>query len=99
GSKDLKPFTVPDADKIMIYPYTLNQDQEPILASLEEIKKVDSRVYDLINDNEERLRIRPSLKTASDRKDDIKKFKEKFKLDEDGKPIWHYLQDDYYKYV
>jgi hypothetical protein len=98
GSRDMKAFSTPEASDLLIYPYVL-EGGESRLAKLSEIKKESPELFKVISDRESTLRKRNSLKTKNQREDDLEKHKSKFETDEDGKLIWHYLEDDYYKYA
>lgn len=98
GSEDIKAFTLPEYNKLLIYPYLLQKDSKCKLASLAEIKKESSEIEKILLKNEKSLRKRSSLKTASQRKTDLENFPNKFEKNEKGEPIWHYLENDYYKY-
>ncbi len=98
GSRDMKAFSTPEANNLLIYPYNLEGD-DCRLAKLAEIKKESPELYKIITEREETLRKRKSLKTKTEREEDLENFGEKFEKDEDGKLKWHYLEDDYYKYA
>ena len=98
GSRDMKAFSAPEFSNLLIYPYIL-EGTECQLASLTEIKKVSPELYKVITERETTLRKRNSLKTKAQREEDLKKNKSKFETDEEGNLIWHYLEDDYYKYA
>ena len=98
GSRDMKAFSTPEANNLLVYPYILD-GKDCKLAKLSEIKKESPELYKIITDREQTLRKRNSLKTKAQREDDLEKFENKFETNEDGEPIWHYLEDDYYKYA
>jgi type I restriction-modification system DNA methylase subunit len=98
GSRDMKAFSTPEANNLLIYPYVL-EGSDCRLAKLAEIKKESPELHKVITEREITLRKRKSLKTKAEREEDLEEFPNKFEKDEEGELIWHYLEDDYYKYA
>jgi len=94
----MKAFSTPEANNLLIYPYIL-EGSDCRLAKLAEIKKESPELHKVITECEITLRKRKSLKTKAEREEDLEEFPNKFEKDEEGELIWHYLEDDYYKYA
>lgn len=98
GSRDMKAFTKPEVKEYLIYPYNLSGNIAR-LASLDEIRAESPEISDRLEESEDILRSRVSLKTKTERTQDLEDFPDRFDKDGDGNLIWKYLEDDYYKYV
>lgn len=97
GSKDLKAFRTPESRMLLVYPYIL-EEGSCRLARLEEIQEESQELHEILSAREDTLRSRNSLKTKAQRDNDLESNPEMFEI-VDGELVWHYLEDDYYKYA
>lgn len=102
GSADLKRYKIPNPDLHLLYPYKIeideNGSEDVVLIDEYEMAEnyPNSFIYLLAND--ELLRSRSGLATATTREREIQANPEIYPIDENGKRVWFYSKDDFYKY-